>query len=70
MEKETIDYNNEPVFYCKHCLSILIGINDDLNTDYCITCGSTDIEEAPNYEEWEKLYIRRYGRPFSNYRNK
>ena len=37
------EYNDEPVFYCKHCLSLKIrdaGLPDLL---YCDECGSADI---------------------------
>lgn len=54
------DYNEEPVFYCKHCLSLKIrdaGLPDLL---YCDDCGSADIYST-SIEEWEKLYIERHG---------
>ena len=49
------DYNDEPVFYCKHCLSLKIrdaGLPDLL---YCDDCGSSDILSS-NIEDWEELY--------------
>lgn len=58
------DYNNEPVFYCKKCLSLNIrhvrGIKD---TEYCDECGSTDVETT-NIENWENMYEARYGHKF------
>ena len=33
--------------------------------DYCDHCGDTDIEEN-TIEEWEKLYIAKYGDKFLN----
>lgn len=36
-------YNEEPVFYCKHCLSLKIrdaGLPELL---YCDECGSTEV---------------------------
>ena len=55
------DYNDEPVFYCKSCLSLKIKtVALGLDLDYCDECGCTDIEEA-NIEEWQALYRARYG---------
>lgn len=39
-------YNEEPVFYCKHCLSLKIrdaGLPELL---YCDECGSTEVLSA------------------------
>ena len=33
MPKEEVNYNDEPVTYCKHCLSLAIKIIDTY--DYC-----------------------------------
>lgn len=57
-------YNDEPVTYCKHCLSLSIRTID--GTDYCDKCGSTDLEQA-NIFDWEKMYGQKYG---GNYLNK
>ena len=51
MTKE--EFNNEPVLYCKNCLSLRI-MSDELIGDYCPDCGSTDIEEC-HIEEWLEL---------------
>lgn len=54
-------YNDEPVFYCKSCLSLKIKtVASGLDLDYCDECGCTDIEEA-SIEEWQALYRERYG---------
>lgn len=59
MAKE--EFNQEPIYYCKQCLSLKImrvaGMDD---VAYCDECGSTDIEET-SIEEWRKLYRERYG---------
>lgn len=55
------EYNKEPVFYCKHCLSL--NIRSISGMDYCDKCSSTDIEQC-NIEEWENLYIQKYGHKF------
>lgn len=43
-DNSAINYNDEPVFYCKHCLSLKI-INDThlADLEYCGDCGSTYI---------------------------
>lgn len=55
------DYNNEPVFYCKHCLSLKIKIVGGY--DFCDDCGSTAIETT-HIENWERLYEEQYGTRF------
>ena len=41
------DFNSEPVFYCKHCLSLNIkSVDDSIDADYldfCDECGSTEV---------------------------
>ena len=54
-------YNDEPVYYCKNCLSLCIKtVAVDSDLDYCNDCGSTDIATA-HIEEWKELYKQRYG---------
>lgn len=63
-EDNPLDYNDEPVLYCKHCLSLKIrNIPIMEDSDYCDDCGSTDIEKA-SIEEWEILYNNKYGHKF------
>lgn len=55
------NYNEEPVYYCKHCLSLKVRhISSMRDSEYCDECGSTDIQQA-SIEEWEKLYQSKYG---------
>lgn len=55
------DYNNEPVFYCKHCLSLKIMNESQLpDLEYCGDCGSTNIEQT-DISTWEEMYKQRYG---------
>lgn len=58
------EYNNEPVVYCKRCLSL--AIRTEGGTEYCDKCGSTEVESA-NIFDWEKMYGIKYG---GNYLNK
>jgi hypothetical protein len=56
------EYNDEPVFYCKSCLSLKIKTvaSGALGLDYCDDCGSTDVETT-DIESWRQLYRERYG---------
>lgn len=54
------EYNDEPVYYCKHCLSLSVrdaGLPDLL---YCDTCGSSEVDITDIYT-WESLYKEKYG---------
>lgn len=62
LENYTIeDYNNEPVYYCKHCLSLKVKIVGGY--DFCDECGGTDINTA-HIDDWDRLYEERYGHKF------
>ena len=53
-------YNEDPVFYCKHCLSLKIrdaGLPELL---YCDECGSTEVLSA-NIKQWEEIYKEKHG---------
>lgn len=57
------EYNEEPVIYCKDCLSL--RIMEIGGTALCDDCGSTEFEEA-NIRDWEKLFESKYGYNFLN----
>lgn len=58
------DYDSEPVKYCPKCYSLKIGCIDGVeNSDYCMKCGCSEIEET-SIEEWENMYEERYGKKF------
>lgn len=61
-------YDDAPVVYCAHCLSLRIRSDQGID-DYCDVCGSTDMEMA-GIDEWEELYERRYGKKFVNHKTK
>ena len=53
-------YNEEPVLYCKHCLSLKIrdaGLPELL---YCDECGSTEVLST-NIKQWEDIYKEKHG---------
>ena len=67
------DSNNEPVIYCKTCLSIRIKTVEFPETkqevDYCLACSNTDLGSA-HISEWEDMYEERYGEKFLKLRKK
>ena len=64
-EQQTKDpYDEEPVYYCKRCLSLNIRqLQGVANMDYCEDCGAVGSGTA-DIEEWEKMYEQKYGTPF------
>lgn len=56
------EYNEEPVFYCTHCLSLRIKALDSY-VDYCDNCGCTDIETTDIFT-WREMYRKRFGKDF------
>lgn len=71
MVTSKMDSNNEPITYCKNCLSIHIKTvnfpdsesGEKRDVDYCVSCGNTELETA-HISEWEDLYEERYGERF------
>ena len=64
MNTQTNDYNDEPVHYCKYCLSldnpeIFVDPTTSEETEYCKYCGSTEFEDS-HIEEWEKQFEQKY----------
>lgn len=57
-ERKKAEYNSEPVFYCKRCLSLRIMTVPRSNDLFCDKCNSNQIEED-TIENWEKLYKER-----------
>lgn len=56
MQDKKQEYNSIPVFYCKHCLSLLVkDVPHVQGSEFCDTCGSTNVGEC-SIEEWEELY--------------
>lgn len=61
--QDTETFNDEPVFYCKHCLSLAIKTINGL--DFCGDCGSVDIAQA-HISEWEEKYKEKYELKYLN----
>lgn len=55
--------DEEPWTFCPKCYSIKFRFEDSLGTDCCEECGCTDLRTS-TFEEWDKLYRNRYGRPY------
>ena len=61
---EENNYNDEPVFYCKSCLSLKIrSIPSMKELEYCDECSSTDIGQC-SIQQWEQMYKERYGHSY------
>lgn len=58
------DYDSEPVRYCARCYSLKVKYDEEMESEYCDDCGSSDILELP-FEAWEKKYEQRYGHKFA-----
>lgn len=55
------EYNSEPVFYCKNCLSLKIRIVPGLkDAEFCDECNSVNIGQC-SIDEWRTLYKDKYG---------
>lgn len=58
------EYDEEPVAYCSRCYSLKIKHEETTDTDCCMDCGCTEVQEA-DITEWERLYERRYGHKYA-----
>ena len=56
------EYNQEPVYYCPHCLSLNIKQLSEF-VDYCANCGCTDVETTDIFT-WRKMYKERFNKDF------
>ena len=64
MKKE--EFNIEPIYYWKNCLSLRIRDVAHLSdSEYCDECGSTDIG-VTDITTWDKLYTEKYKHSFLN----
>lgn len=61
-KQKSREYNNEPFYYCKNCLSLDIRILNGV--DYCNCCGSTSsITEGNDINDWLDAYNKMYPEP-------
>ena len=59
-----INYDEEPVYYCKRCLSLNIQEMPMIAGGlYCGECGASETAQT-QIEEWDRMYKERYGREF------
>ena len=62
MQKES--YDDDPVYYCKRCLSLSIRTMPYLpDQDYCGDCGATDIG-ITDIETWKRYYRDKHGEDY------
>ena len=64
IDNQLNEYNSEPVFYCKNCLSLKIravpGLEDG---EFCDECNSTNIGQC-SIDGWRAMYKARHGFDF------
>lgn len=61
---DTDSYDDEPVYYCKRCLSLKIcQVPMMADQSYCEDCGTVDVV-CSSFEEWDELYVEKYGRHY------
>lgn len=58
-------YNNEPVHFCKSCLSLHIEVlgnpeSEECNDAYCVKCNRTEIATT-NIFAYRELFRGKYG---------
>ena len=56
-------YNDEPVYYCKNCLSLsieIIGAPED-DDSVCTKCNRTDIGKT-DIVTWREMWKQKYGK--------
>ena len=61
--------DEDKVLYCPECLSLQILGIEGTDLCYCGKCGCTDIQEA-DIKEWDKMYLKKYGKKFVTMRKK
>jgi len=61
---DRVDYDDEPVYYCKRCLSLNIRQIPMLEGQYyCAECGTVELATA-TIDEWKELYRKKYGKDY------
>jgi hypothetical protein len=58
---KSVDYNEEPVFFCTKCLSLAVLDADGIC--YCNECGSTDVRTTDIFQ-WEEKYQKMYNKKY------
>jgi hypothetical protein len=64
IDNQLNEYNSEPIFYCKNCLSLKIRVVPGLEDgEFCDECNSTNIGQC-SIDEWRAMYKARHGFDF------
>lgn len=62
--KETESYDEEPVYYCKRCLSLSIKSLPAMgDVDYCTECGNAETG-ITTIDKWLEMYKAKYGHDY------
>ena len=64
MDEQVTSTSSDPVYYCTTCLSLSIMHDEYTDSDYCKDCGSTNIGGPIDFEIWETLYEKKYGKKY------
>ena len=57
-------YDDDPVYYCKRCLSLSIkDVPFVKDKCYCTECTNADIG-VTSIEEWKEMYRKKYGHDY------
>lgn len=60
-KQKKAEYNSEPIYFCKHCLSLKVMNESRLpDLEYCGECGSTNVD-ITDIDTWQKMYEKKYG---------
>ena len=57
------EYESDPVTFCARCYSLKYKYEESIGMECCMECGCTDCKTT-SFEEWNKLYIGRYGHEY------
>ena len=56
MKKEKVNYDELPVYFCKHCKSLYIETDSD-NNEICNRCGAVnEVDVLPSIKDYDKKY--------------
>lgn len=56
------DYNSDPVYYCKSCLSLAIQTigEPEYGDSVCLNCNRTDVGQTDIFT-WREIWKKKYG---------
>ncbi len=61
-DKKLEEYNSEPIYFCKECLSLKI-MNLGGDQGFCDSCGCMD-NDTCSIDEWNEMFEKKYNHKF------